>query len=173
MHHSLGILATWNVILLKNWIIILHQFLRSKQHKKASHFLHLKKCQEASACCIQEVRRKSDPYKKFTICMSYKAMGKISFIQTTSTRDVNGRCKLWSPKLCWGVFFCWRHQVKMYLIQSIHDYIQNTHNYSYSQATSKEHLWVWLTNQGEGRPRKETQTWNFPPFSQVNNAKDY
>lgn len=69
--------------------------------------------------------------------MSNKAMGKISFIQTTLTRDVNGHCKCWSPKLCCGFFFYWRHQVKMYLIQSIHDYIQNTHNYSYNQASFK------------------------------------
>lgn len=164
MHHSLGVLATWKIILLKNWIIILHRFLRSKQHKKSSHFLHLKKCQEASACCIQEVRRKSHSYKKFTICMSNKAMGKISFIQTTLTRDVNGHCKLWSPKLCCGVFFIgdirwkctwFKAYMTSYKIHTITATIK---------LASKMHLWVWLTNQGRRKTKEGNTDLKLPPL---------
>lgn len=73
-----------------------------------------------------------------------------------------------------GFFFYWRYQVKMYLIQSIHDYIQNTHNYSYNQASFKgASLGVaYQSREKEDQGRKHRPE-TPPPFPQVNNAKDY
>lgn len=121
--------------------------------------------------------RRSNLYNKFTICVSNKVMGKIRCIQTILTRDMNGYCKLWSPKLScvWLVFFYkkWRYQVKVYQIQSICDYLQNTRNYTYNQASFKgaSVSVAYQSREKEDQGRKY-RTETFSPFSQVNNAKD-
>jgi len=161
MHHSLGILAAWKI----NLIIILHEFLRSKQHKKASHFLHLKNCKEVSLC-IQEVRRtrKENPIHTTNLLTVWiiKLWEKQDLCQQLLS-GMNGHCKLWWSKLSCG--FNWRYQVRMYWIPNIYDYIQNTQNYNYNPSSFKGHLWGWLTNQRRRRTKEgNTDLKLFLPF---------